>query len=306
MHPSGPEKNKATISSPKRKRSAADDEEEEWDMRDVSRTPLHLRTELPCSEVHDSSPRTKMSNQLQTLNIRSDVQVSQLSFRHRTLHSRVKSPTGSEVDQSQLLEPENNAGLVRLFGPSAPTFEIPKAAMNSSPDQHSITSAADLVPLGPSSTPSTPELRPTASPRSAPRTISPLTTNGKADGDLPSSPTTISHNVLPAAPSCRSPSPAVTSPSCLVWKDDEITGHKASDPQDDGYGINGIGFRPTPAMAQARHMKRKRQVAGWRSREAREARISRAERRSGRGTDMNTGFGTRNEEQSRRVRFLEG
>jgi hypothetical protein len=40
--------------------------------------------------------------------------------------------------------------------------------------------------------------------------------------------------------------------AALTWHDDEITGHNSSDPDDDGEGINGIGFKPTPAMAYAR------------------------------------------------------
>lgn len=78
----------------------------------------------------------------------------------------------------------------------------------------------------------------------------------------------------------RSPPPvknAVENP--LTWHDSEITGHELSDPNDDGYGINGVGFKPTAAMAWARSQKRRRQVADWRSRETREAREKRRERR---------------------------
>ena len=67
----------------------------------------------------------------------------------------------------------------------------------------------------------------------------------------------------------------------LTWQDSEITGHQPSDPSDDGYGINGIGFKPTAAMAWARSQRRQRQVADWKSREAREAREKRRERRDG-------------------------
>lgn len=65
----------------------------------------------------------------------------------------------------------------------------------------------------------------------------------------------------------------------LVWHDSEITGHNPSDPSDDGYGINGIGFKPTAAIAWARSQKRQQQVAEWKSREAREAREKRRQRR---------------------------
>ncbi|KAI6884977.1 hypothetical protein KC360_g6058 [Hortaea werneckii] len=72
-------------------------------------------------------------------------------------------------------------------------------------------------------------------------------------------------------------------PTSLTWQDDEITGHEldANDPGDDGLGINGIGFRPTPAEAEARSQRRKKQIANWKAQEAREARQRRMDRRRG-------------------------
>ncbi|KAJ5156023.1 hypothetical protein N7492_008826 [Penicillium capsulatum] len=66
----------------------------------------------------------------------------------------------------------------------------------------------------------------------------------------------------------------------FTWHDSEITGHNPTDPTDDGYGINGVGFKPTAAMAWARSQKRQKQVAEWKNREAREARERRRERRN--------------------------
>jgi hypothetical protein len=77
----------------------------------------------------------------------------------------------------------------------------------------------------------------------------------------------------------RSPSPP---PSALTWHDSEITGHLANpstDPDDDGTGMNGIGFKPTPAMAYARSQKRRQQLNDWKARETREARAKRHDRR---------------------------
>ncbi|KAL4956471.1 hypothetical protein BDW69DRAFT_84220 [Aspergillus filifer] len=71
----------------------------------------------------------------------------------------------------------------------------------------------------------------------------------------------------------------------LTWNDSEITGHNATDPDDDGYGINGIGFKPTAAIAWARSQKRQKQVSEWKNREAREAREKRRERRVGNDLD---------------------
>lgn len=73
--------------------------------------------------------------------------------------------------------------------------------------------------------------------------------------------------------------PLDTGLSDAFWSDSEITGHDPDDPNDDGYGINGIGFRPTPAMAWSRSQKRKQQLAELKNREAREARQQRSERR---------------------------
>lgn len=62
----------------------------------------------------------------------------------------------------------------------------------------------------------------------------------------------------------------------------DTTVFNSADPnEDDGYGINGIGFKPTPAIAWARAQKRQRQIAEWKKREAREARERRLERRHG-------------------------
>jgi len=77
----------------------------------------------------------------------------------------------------------------------------------------------------------------------------------------------------------RSPSPP---PSALTWHDSEITGHLAdpsTDPDDDGTGLNGIGFKPTPAIAYARSQKRRQQLNEWKARETREARAKRHDRR---------------------------
>jgi hypothetical protein len=71
-------------------------------------------------------------------------------------------------------------------------------------------------------------------------------------------------------------------PSALTWHDSEITGHLAdpsTDPDDDGTGLNGIGFKPTPAMAYARSQRRRQQLNEWKARETREARAKRHDRR---------------------------
>lgn len=92
--------------------------------------------------------------------------------------------------------------------------------------------------------------------------------------------------------------------AALTWQEDEITGHDIDQASgDDGEGINGVGFRPTPAMAYARRQKRKQQVNEWKAREAREARQKRFERRRG---DLLETDPVRNMEARRIVRFAEG
>ncbi|KAK5716648.1 hypothetical protein LTR15_009540 [Elasticomyces elasticus] len=69
----------------------------------------------------------------------------------------------------------------------------------------------------------------------------------------------------------------------MTWQMNEITGQDIdiTSPDDDGEGINGIGFKPTAAMAYARNQRRKQQVNEWKAREAREARQRRIEKRRG-------------------------
>ena len=127
-------------------------------------------------------------------------------------------------------------------------------------------------------------------------------TDGPTDAPQPLPPS--SHNQLPIPPSQpftfsramstvfspsqgqetpRPKSPSLKSGSGEVsdqyWHESEITGHDPDDPDDDGYGINGIGFKPTSAMAAARTQRRRQQIAEYRSREAKEARQRRSERR---------------------------
>jgi hypothetical protein len=117
--------------------------------------------------------------------------------------------------------------------------------------------------------------------------------------------------------SLSSPPVPIVSPSgissTLWWKPTEITGHDPTDPNDDGYGINGVGFLPTPAVARARIELRRRQVAAWRAREAKEARQRRSDRRRHRNIGF-SGDGTmlaglskgevKKVKQVRKVRFV--
>ncbi|KAK5125267.1 hypothetical protein LTR85_000943 [Meristemomyces frigidus] len=87
----------------------------------------------------------------------------------------------------------------------------------------------------------------------------------------------------------------------LTWQDHEITGYNIdlTSPDDDGLGINGIGFKPTSTIANARSQKRRQQVNEWRVREAKESRQKRFERRRGAGGAGSSGGSSR----KRIVRF---
>ena len=130
----------------------------------------------------------------------------------------------------------------------------------------------------------------------------------------PPTPPNDSNNVLeiPETPRLKPissplPSPGSKSPPGLWWSDAEITGHDPKDPSDDGYGINGVGFIPTPAVANARAERRKKQVAEWKNREAKEARQKRSDKRRRRELENGAAdCNATNAQDVRKVRFLEG
>lgn len=88
--------------------------------------------------------------------------------------------------------------------------------------------------------------------------------------------------------------------AALTWHDDEITVYDPDDEDDDGTGVNGVGFKPTPAVAHARNIKRRQQMAEYRRREESDARAQRSQRRR-------EGAAARHEEKmaARKVRFRE-
>ncbi|KAL2752067.1 hypothetical protein ACRALDRAFT_2030304 [Sodiomyces alcalophilus JCM 7366] len=109
--------------------------------------------------------------------------------------------------------------------------------------------------------------------------------------------------------------PVIVDPvrAALTWQEDEITVYDPDDSDDDGTGVNGVGFKPTPAIARMRVQKRRQQLAEYRRREEREARALRSYRRrggsGGGGAASLPGavVADTNEsaEASRRVRFME-
>lgn len=142
-----------------------------------------------------------------------------------------------------------------------------------------ISRAADDFPITPTASPS--RRKPTSSPRKAGEPVLPFISRKQR----------------------ISPPPTETiSEYPFTWHDSEITGHDPSDPTDDGYGINGVGFKPTAAMAWARSQKRQKQVSEWKTREAREARERRRERRND-GIGLETSRGIHKGAIQKRVKF---
>ncbi|ETN46023.1 uncharacterized protein HMPREF1541_00206 [Cyphellophora europaea CBS 101466] len=154
---------------------------------------------------------------------------------------------------------------------------------------------------------------PTSSPTPCP---APETTgvHGKAESVSPAVPFTFTHtDSLPGPPNTdtRPKSPVMSNEVNEVnefyWHDSEITGHDPVDPMDDGYGINGIGFKPTPAIAFQRSQRRKQQLIEYRNREAREARQRRSERRRmGSAEVQDTSVSDENNKTRIQVRFEDG
>ena len=89
--------------------------------------------------------------------------------------------------------------------------------------------------------------------------------------------------------------------AALTWHEDEITIYDPNDADDDGTGINGVGFKPSPALAHARAAKRRQQMAEYRKREESDARTMRSQRR--RGEDLISGRAKKS--PSRKVRFTD-
>lgn len=256
--------------SPKRKR--CDQDSLLADAPSPSRlktTNLPTRPLLEHGCSNEGSPRTNVAGRLQNLDLQEHSPISELDF---------GMPIESRVSRSE-------TGL--HSGGFNPNIILPDKTHNApiTPPPSSNGLFASWVPSGtqnkgpvtPLEIPETPRLRPVSSPT--------------------------------PPPSAKNPkSPPPLSPT-LWWHDEEITGHNPNDPTDDGYGINGIGFLPTPAIANARAERRKKQIAEWRIREAREARQKRGDRRRRRDVDFgpsgsSTNHGKRASE-SRKVRFLE-
>ena len=252
---------------------------------------MRLRTELPSRPLvrntegssDPTSPRTKVSNQLQTLKLDIDFSVPVLAFGESAKTNRstcVPAPTGLETDSSTDTKD-------RTIDPGPPVIPIPESDN----------------PL-----PQTGVVEPTDSSQNATQAASQSSAlSPQAEREIVPDSLRFKSNTKTARASRMKSPPPSTSPAHLdlVWTAAEITGHDPTDPTDHGTGINGIGFRPTAAIAQARTQKRRQQVAEWKSREAKEARQRRLERRKGLERTLSNEL-AHAEQAPRRVRFVDG
>ena len=257
--------------SPKRKR-CNDEDSLLTDAPSPSRlrtTNLPTRPLLEHQLATEGSPRTKVAGHLQNLDLQEHSAIPPLDF---------SMPAESRLGHSETSLQSDGFN---------PNIVLPDKTYNApiTPPSNPTGPVAIWPPSGiqekasvsPLEIPETPRLRPVSSPTPP-----------------------------PTAKKQRSPPPL--SPT-LWWHDEEITGHNPNDPTDDGYGINGIGFLPTPAIANARAERRKKQVAEWKNREAREARQKRGDRRRRRDLESGSSGSSTNAgkraSESRKVRFLE-
>ncbi len=242
-------------------------------------SPSRLRTtNLPCRSIEEeltNSPRTVAAGRFQNLDLEEHPHIPQLDFGRRP---EAQMGISKEILESGGFHPQISLPTQSFNGPMTPPLS------SSGPPVSIIQTHLPQKPATlPLEIPETPRLRPVSSPTPP-----------------------------PSATKSKSPPPNTSISPTLWWNDTEITGHNPSDPTDDGYGINGVGFLPTPAIANARAERRKKQVAEWKNREARDARQKRSDRRRRRDAEagpMSSGIesgdsGTRADE-GRKVRFLD-
>jgi hypothetical protein len=299
--------------------------------------PSSVTTEASLEEQNDGShsPRTKVTHRFQNLTIRHGSGAKDFD----TLANELQRPLlavepvyrlkddakGDAMDEDMEFETGYRKRFKPLepLTPHAPTTEDlstmmpasvsrPKPGVSFSGDWTG-TPTPTSSPGKQRSSPSKPDNRTASQPSPSPPT--------KADSKPASPPPSQQPATTSTSPSSEA---STTSPpdfrASLTWQEEEITIYDPEDSDDDGTGINGIGFKPTAAVAYARGMKRKQQLAEYRKREEREARARRNMRRRGTPTPVPEGITGKDKlnrgkdrdtsrrkiaTKERRVRFLE-
>ena len=245
-----------------------------------------LETQFHAEDISDpgaNSPRTKVADRLKDLNIQqlqptpfqtNDIDVQRKRIKRRSRGCDSPLQTSSPASELQLSESSETAPCEGTGSATAAVEETPdcrtKRAWPPSPSpQTSPTRPIAYVEITPPKHETNIQRPVEAELSSSPEHLLAVPAQGQDTIDRSASPLPSKGDLTPDQPA-------------LTWQDHEITGHEI-DPSgdDDGEGINGIGFRPTAAMAAARQQRRKQQVTEWKAREAREARQRRVERRRG-------------------------
>ncbi|USW59383.1 hypothetical protein Slin15195_G127020 [Septoria linicola] len=250
---------------------------------------LAIRQSQPTSQsqLHDvpsnsQSPRKKLKRNPQMRDLRGDIQSQQLSGQVQTpQHTRCLEIPDSVSDNTTLLLDVDEG--------SDAYAQLPPTPLPREDGINDLDEAIDIVMSNPQPHKSSPRNKRLLSPPPP----SPLGQKPSADRDA--------NPFLNKSPNSSFSDDSLSDTTAPTWQDSEITGHEITSPDDDGEGINGIGFRPTPAIAYARSQKRRQQVEGWKAREAREARQRRMDRRRrpSRGRDVSARFDGASDDPSR-------
>ncbi|KAL9611832.1 MAG: hypothetical protein Q9167_003559 [Letrouitia subvulpina] len=272
-----------TLTSPKRKRDTKDPLDQAFVPPTARLRIADLPTTSTCSSVEreytgEGSPRTTVARHLQNLNL-----------------------TGQTFDFGQLLKEQQQQQPPPGPAMAVSDFDGAGGSLPANHQQHQQQQRHQQQEAAHS------DLTPSMLSAINPPFFQTDTNNTNLPPDVPETPrlrpTNAPSPLLSPVSRCKSPPPMN-----LWWAEAEITGHNPTDPADDGYGINGVGFLPTPATANARAERRKKQVAEWKNREAKEARQKRSDRRRRRDVDLAAEGGSATDGGSmpeRRVRFLE-
>lgn len=245
--------------------------------------------------IEDTSPRTAVSARFQRLGIQNNLSPTRRTIRRPSWI--VCQDQGVEMNaQTSSQHPSDDAIVINETPePSTSSFAVSESAQEEEPDapQHEVEHAMFEFKAGAASfAKSQPDqVSPSKHARSAeldpPATPSPSKRH-RQKSESPS-PTPVRRSQSPSARKLPSHKKSISESgddsdlemneaelSQFWWQPSEITGHDAADPEEDNRGVNGIGYQKTKQEAYKIGQQRKKQIAEWRSREAKEARAVRA------------------------------
>lgn len=258
-------------------------------------TPTPKGHSISDASIENTSPRTAVTARFQRLGIQNNVSPTRRTIRRSSW--TVYQDQGVEMNtQASSQHPSDDAIVVNETPePSTSSFAASESTQEEEPDatQHDVEHAmfefrAGAAPLAksqpdhvsPSKRARSAELDPPATPSPSKR--------HRQKSESPS-PTLIRRSRSPSARKLLSHKGSISEfgedsdlemteaeLSQFWWQPSEITGHDAADPEEDNRGVNGIGYQKTKQEAYKIGQQRKKQIAEWRSREAKEARAVRA------------------------------